>query len=104
MDFQALKRNSTQCKFCVLHYLRLEKRALTFSSEYITFQQSPKTNLASPLIIKTIELSKSYIFPMKVQNSQRVTNVQNMQPFLNLRAAGCLNTAYLFVFTIFFRF
>jgi hypothetical protein len=34
-----LKRNTTECRFFVLHYLRLEKHALNFSSENVTFQQ-----------------------------------------------------------------
>jgi hypothetical protein len=35
-----------------------------------------------------------------MSNSQNVTNVWNMQLSLHLRSAGCLNTAYLFAFTI----
>jgi hypothetical protein len=66
----------------------------------MSYFNSPEHNLACPLKKKSIETCKSYIFEMKVLNSQNVTNVWNIQPFLHLRAAGCLNTAYLFVFTI----
>jgi len=45
---RALKRNTTECQFLVLYYLRLEKHALTFSSENVIFQQS-KTSSSIPL-------------------------------------------------------
>jgi len=50
---QALKQNTTKCQFLVLHYLRLKKQALNLSSENLQFN-SPKPNLASPLIRKFI--------------------------------------------------
>jgi hypothetical protein len=66
----------------------------------MSYFNSPKHILACPLKKKSIENCKSYIFPIKMSNSQKVTNVWNTQLSLHLRSACCLNTAYLFVFTI----
>jgi hypothetical protein len=66
----------------------------------MSYFNSPTPNLASPLIRKTIDHCKSYILPMKVQKSQKGINVENMQLFLHLSAAGCLNTEKLEVISI----
>jgi len=63
----------------------------------MSYFNSPKPNLASPLKKKSIENCKSYVNPMNMSNSQNVTNVWNMQLSLHLRPAGCLNTALLFL-------
>jgi hypothetical protein len=53
---------------------------------YILLMQHKTRMLRTKLIVSCVWLNKSII--------EKVINVQNMQPFLHLRAAGCLNTAY----------
>ena len=57
-----------------LFFLDFRRTLWHFPLKFSNFN-SPEPNLACPLKKKTIEPCKSYIFPMKVQHSQKVTNV-----------------------------
>lgn len=65
-----------------------------------TYFNSLEHNIAPPLILKSIETIKSYLIPMKVPNSQKAANVENMQLLHHLRRASCLNTAEMYLYEI----